>query len=249
MRRLVTIGFLLGLFACVAVGASVLYFFNFAPDRLKYPIRGIDVSHHQGKINWPGVAVAGVSFAYIKASEGGDYVDASFAPNWTGARSAGIAVGAYHFFTLCRPGAAQAANFLSVLPIDQPMLPPVIDLEFEGNCSTRPSPEALKAELDAFVATVEARLGRQVILYKSDEFKRIYGAVLPARPSWVRSIAWQPSTRDWLFWQYHFEGRVAGIVGAVDLNVLNGNETTLQTLAGPQVPQNQARAIIKTRAL
>ncbi|HEV7717761.1 MAG TPA: GH25 family lysozyme, partial [Arsenicitalea sp.] len=144
MRRLVTIGFVLGLVACLVAGASVLYFYNFAPDRLKYPVRGIDVSHHQGKIDWPGVAVTGVSFAYIKASEGGDHVDTAFGPNWSGARSVGITVGAYHFFTLCRPGAEQAANFLRVLPLDQPMLPPVIDLEFGGNCKARPTAEALK---------------------------------------------------------------------------------------------------------
>jgi lysozyme len=190
-----------------------------------------------------------VSFAYIKASEGGDHVDTAFAPNWSGARSVGIAVGAYHFFTLCRPGAEQAANFLRVVPTDQPMLPPVIDLEFEGNCSTRPAAQAFKAELDAFIAAVEARLGRQVILYKSDEFGKIYGAVLPARPTWVRSIVWQPATEDWLFWQYQFEGRVAGIGGMVDLNVLNGGLIALQSLAKPQMLQNQAGAIGRARPL
>lgn len=249
MRRLVTIGFFLGVVACFVAGASVLYFYNFAPDRLKYPVRGIDVSHHQGKIDWGGVAVAGVRFAYIKASEGGDHIDTAFGLNWNGARSVGIAVGAYHFFTLCRTGAEQAANFLRVLPPDQPMLPPVIDLEFGGNCSARPSAEALKPEIDAFVAIVEARLGRQVILYKTNDFNSIYGSALPQRPSWVRSIAWQPPTEDWLFWQYQFEGRVAGIPGTVDLNVLNGDLGALQMLAGGSVLQSEVHAVGNPRPL
>ena len=69
---------------------------------------------HQGPIDWQRVAGDGIGFVYMKATEGGDWVDATFAPNWAGARAAGLKVGAYHFFTLCRAGADQAANFLRV---------------------------------------------------------------------------------------------------------------------------------------
>lgn len=93
-------------------------------------MRGIDVSHHQGDIDWQRVAADDVAFAIIKATEGGDHIDDAFATNLSEARAAGLVVGAYHFFTFCRPGADQAKNFLAVVPRGEPMLPPVVDIEF-----------------------------------------------------------------------------------------------------------------------
>src|SRR5437868_3931860 len=51
---------------------------------------GIDVSNHQGLIDWPEVAADHVSYAYVKATEGDDFVDKRFTQNWTGAASAGL---------------------------------------------------------------------------------------------------------------------------------------------------------------
>src|SRR4051794_5467055 len=70
------------------------------PSDSLYPLQGIDISHHQGAIDWARLPGQGVDFAYIKASEGGDHRDPAFAANWAGARKAGIRRGAYHFFTL-----------------------------------------------------------------------------------------------------------------------------------------------------
>lgn len=72
----------------------------------------VDVSNHQGDIDWRAVARDDIRFAYLKATEGGDFIDKRFEKNWTGAGSADIDRGAYHFFTLCRPGVDQARNFL-----------------------------------------------------------------------------------------------------------------------------------------
>lgn len=77
---------------------------------------GIDVSAHQGVIDWTRVAGDNISFVYVKATEGGDFTDSRFAQNWTGAHEAGLDRGVYHFFTLCTPGAAQAQHFLDVAP-------------------------------------------------------------------------------------------------------------------------------------
>src|SRR5262249_19644402 len=65
------------------------------------PIQGIDVSYWQGDIDWEKVRDAGVSFTYIKATEGGDRIDPKFLENWEGAKRAGIARGAYHFIYWC----------------------------------------------------------------------------------------------------------------------------------------------------
>ena len=59
-------------------------------------------------------------------------------------RAAGLKVGAYHFFTLCRPGAEQAAYFLATVPVDTDLLPPSVDLEYEGNCSVRLDAEMVR---------------------------------------------------------------------------------------------------------
>ena len=75
-------------------------------------VLGIDVSNHQEEINWKRVAGSGVTYAYLKATEGVGFTDAHFALNWEGARKHGITVGAYHYFTLCSPGLDQARFFL-----------------------------------------------------------------------------------------------------------------------------------------
>jgi lysozyme len=216
--------------ACLVAAGGFLYFQTFSPDRGRYPVRGIDVSHHQGPIDWRRVAADDIAFAVIKATEGGDHVDDAFAANLRQARAAGLAVGAYHFFTFCRPGADQARNFISVVPRDQPLLPPVVDIEFGGNCPQRPSPEQLDAELQAFLGPVEAAFGKPAIVYVTDEAAGAYAGQIVGRPRWLRSLALRPRQDDWIYWQYHNRGRVDGISGDVDLNVLQGGHETLDTL-------------------
>ena len=60
-------------------------------------LKGIDVSHWQGIIDWNGVKADGVSFAYLKATEGLNRVDPRFRENASGARWAGVYTGGYHF--------------------------------------------------------------------------------------------------------------------------------------------------------
>ncbi|WP_414707009.1 GH25 family lysozyme, partial [Rhizobium sp. UBA1881] len=69
------------------------------PSLADYPIQGIDISHHQGAIDWSALAAQpNVRFAIMKATEGGDHRDTRFAENWQAAKNAGIVRGAYHFF-------------------------------------------------------------------------------------------------------------------------------------------------------
>lgn len=192
------------------------------PSDANYPIQGIDVSHHQGPIDWRRLPGEGVDFAYIKATEGGDFRDSAFAANWAGARSAGVARGAYHFFTLCRPGADQAANFIATVPVDPQALPPAVDLEYLGNCSARLSRPRLHAELATFISRVEAHYGKPVLLYLTEEFDQAYEVSARfARPLWLRSLVFQPDfgARPWRLWQVSNFRRVRGIRGRVDWNV------------------------------
>jgi lysozyme len=116
----------------------------------------------RGVVDWGKVAKSDVAFAILKATEGGDYVDETFARNLAGAE-AGLVVGAYHFFTFCRPGEEQAANFLKFVPRNRSMLPPAVDIEFVGNCGARPTVADLQRELTAFLTPVEAAFGRPAI--------------------------------------------------------------------------------------
>lgn len=218
--RLAATAVVLALVAAVLAFSGWRWFREYRPDPARYPLRGIDVSHHQGRIDWPRVAADDVAFAYLKATEGGDYRDDAFARNWDAARAAGLAVGAYHFFTFCRPGAEQADNVLATVPAAADALPLVVDLEFGGNCGRVPAPADLRGELDAFLARVEPARGRRVMFYVTAEFLDAYGAALPPRALWRRSLLREPEPlARWVLWQYHNRGRVDGIDGPVDLDV------------------------------
>lgn len=222
LQRLLRVLFYVAVGGVISIVGAAVFFMNWEPDRGKHPLRGIDVSHHQGDIDWYRVAADDVAFVYIKASEGGDFRDSAFERNWHGARDAGLAWGAYHFFNLCRPGAEQADNFLDALPKGETQLAPVLDLELDGNCALRPPVEEVLADISTFVTRVEQATGQAVILYAPEEFHRPYlkGQGLNRR-LWVRSIWRSPSyVDDWSLWQYHQRGDVAGIDGDVDLNII-----------------------------
>lgn len=182
---------------------------------------GLDVSHHQGTIDWEAVADDGISFAYIKSTEGGDWVDPRFTENWEGATAASLEVGAYHFFTLCRTGADQADNMLRTVPPDAD-LPPAVDLEFPMNCADRPEPDRVLAELRVFIDTVEMETGETVLLYVEDAFDAMYGVTAGFdNPTWVRSLRSRPDGDRWLVWQANDAADVDGVTGGVDLNLMS----------------------------
>ena len=90
---------------------------------------GIDVSRYQGDIDWDRVRSSGISFAFIKATEGGDYADPSFRRYWNEAAQARIPRGAYHYYYFCRSGAEQAAWYIRNVPREPGSLPPVMSLD------------------------------------------------------------------------------------------------------------------------
>jgi lysozyme len=185
---------------------------------------GIDVSHHQGDIDWARVADDDITFAYIKATEGGDFVDTQFADNWEQAGANGVDRGAYHFFTLCRPGLEQAENFLRVMPSDLKALPPAVDLELSGNCSQRPERAWVLEQLEAFLERVESVTGQDAVLYLLDDFEQTYrirDAV--EREHWERRILFRPTVKGWWMWQVHARAAVDGIDGPADLNVMRSD--------------------------
>lgn len=194
------------------------------------PVQGIDVSYFQGDIDWRKVAKAGIRFAYIKATEGGDRVDPKFKRNWREAKRAGLARGAYHFMYWCSSAEVQAAWFAANVPTDTGALPPVLDVEWNSHSPTCPGrlPRAKAiAKITILLEAMEAHTGKRPLIYTDPKF---HHDVLEGKFSdydfWLRSVAAEPEdkfkSRDWIFWQFTTSGRVAGIAGDVDRNSFNG---------------------------
>lgn len=197
-------------------------------------IQGVDVSWHQGAIDWRALAASDIAFAYIKATEGGDHVDPRFAFNWNDAGAAGLYRGAYHFFTLCQPGARQATNFIAVVPRAAGALPPALDLEHMGPCREGPTMPDVIAEARAFLDRVEAHYGARPIIYTTREFHDTHLRQLQGERFWIRSLASPPAFRkdDWIIWQHHNRGHRRGVEGPLDLNAFRGDAAALAAFAG-----------------
>lgn len=224
-----------------------------------FPIHGIDVSKYQGEIDWRLVKAGGTRFAYIKATEGADHVDARFRENWEGAKAAGVARGAYHFVFWCRTPAQEMANFKRIVPIDPDALPPVLDVEAtptSQTCKRRIERNAALREMRAMLQEMERHYGKKPVVYTTVDF---YEAVLshnelPEYPIWVRSTKHSPNVRygdrNWSFWQYQSDGSVPGIRGNVDRNAFHGSAQQWMAFAGgaaAPAQQRQQVAIQDTR--
>jgi lysozyme len=206
--------------------------FFVAPDPERFPVRGIDVSHHQGIIDWGQVKASGQSFVFIKATEGADFRDRRFSENWAQARAHGLVTGAYHYFTFCSPGLAQAENFLAVAPRGARTLPLAVDVEFTGNCVGWENMDEIRRELLIFEEHVREHAGHAPLLYTTEDVRReLVPSELHDRGYWLRSLWGEPSEGvTWHFWQYSDTGRVPGVSGVVDLNVFVGPRATWQAV-------------------
>jgi len=233
-----------GLLALIALAAAAILAFVFAYPRLEiaplwYDVIGVDVSNHQGDIDWEQLAKGKVAFVYMKATEGGDFRDRRFKQNWEGAKTAGLARGAYHFFTQCRKGAEQAKNFIEAVPREAGALPPVVDLEHMGECRSGPRLPNVFEEVTALLNVLEAHYARRPVIYTTDEFDAAYlQGQLANHTFWVRSLHALPRFRkdQWVIWQYHDSGKRSGINGPVDLNAFRGSRADfVDFVAGSRV--------------
>jgi lysozyme len=199
-----------------------------------YAVHGTDVSKYQTSIDWQQVKASGISFAFIKATEGGDRVDDYFGEHWRGAKSVGIPRAAYHFYYFCRPAAEQARWFIENVPNDRSALPPVLDMEWNPlspSCKLRPPPETVRSEMSTFLSIIESHYGKKPIIYTSiDFFDDNNLSTFRGYPYWLRSVAGHPSEKygshPFTFWQYTGTGVVPGIRGDADINVFNGSAAT-----------------------
>ena len=138
--------------------------------------QGLDVSRHQGTINWPAVRDAGIKFVFAKATEGVDFVDVNFHQNMAGAIAAGVPIGPYHFGrlnsgeTIPTDAIDEANDFVDAIEpyYDSPgmVLRPVLDYEQLPNDPVSPSVKAYTSKwIRDFSGRVQERLGFAPIIY------------------------------------------------------------------------------------
>ena len=193
-----------------------------------YSIRGIDISHHQGKINWEKLSKATVNdetvdFIFIKATEGISLLDENFNDNFYQAREYGFLRGAYHFFPPGISAKQQAEYFLKQVHLEEGDLPPVLDIETVGNLSTEEVRKAAKTWLEI----VEEKYKTKPIIYTNYKFKEQYlnTPEFNKYPYWIAHYYVEKLTYKgrWKFWQYTDLGRLDGIKENVDFNIYNGS--------------------------
>jgi len=194
---------------------------------------GVDVSSHNGEIDWRAAAKDGVAFAVIRAggryyglNSGTVFEDARFRENLAGAQAAGIETGVYFFSqaVTVREAVEEAEFLLKLLDGRELDGPVVFDWENIDNDAARTDgvdPATVSAMAAAFCETVE-EAGYPPMIY----FNQYIGYILydleavAEYPFWIAQYGSNPGFYyDYDMWQYTGSGRVAGIEGPVDLNV------------------------------
>ena len=201
-----------------------------------YEIRGIDISHHQGTIDWDQLQRAMIEgspirFIMIKATEGSSQIDKNFEDNFYQAREYGYIRGAYHFWSNKSTPRQQAYFFLKKVKLEKGDLPPVLDIEHKPSDRTT---EDFQRDVLTWLHIVEDHYHVKPILYTYHKFKEQYldAPVFEDYPYWIAhyyvdSVAYKG---PWKFWQHTDVGRVPGIKGYVDFDIYNGSFYDLKSL-------------------
>ena len=202
-----------------------------------YTVHGIDISHHQGLIDWEllrnRATIDGqpVSFVFIKATEGSDIVDSRFRFNFASARQYGIMRGAYHFYRTTTPAKKQAEHFMRQVKLADGDLPPVLDVEIKP---AGVSSEDFRQGILEWLVRVEQHYKVKPILYTYYSFRQQYlnDSVFNLYPYWIAhyyvdSLSYRGS---WAFWQHSDIGQLPGIIENTDLNIFNGSYEDLKKM-------------------
>ncbi|MBO6077501.1 MAG: glycoside hydrolase family 25 protein [Bacteroidaceae bacterium] len=196
---------------------------------------GIDVSHHQGKIDWSKVAELSalngypVRFVIMKATEGSTFTDPEYLDNIRDAREAGFVCGVYHFYDPCVSPDKQAEHYMNTVKLQKGDLVPVVDVERSGRSSGD-----LQRELSVFLGLLESHYGVKPIIYASTKFRRrhLNSTAFDRYPFWVAHyyVVRPETVKPWIIWQFTDHASVEGINGHTDFNVFKGTEADFNAL-------------------
>lgn len=187
-------------------------------------VHGIDISHYQGNVFWETVGDnTQMAYVYIKATEGGDRIDAKYEQNVLTARQYGLKVGSYHFYRPKSPQEQQLGNFvLQCKPSEQDLIP-MIDIESTGGLPT----EEFCDSLFKFLDLVEQTYRQRPLIYTGTNFynRHLAGKMDRYLLMIAQYTQRQPvlsDGRDYTMWQYTGKGHINGINGYVDKSRLMG---------------------------
>ncbi len=203
-----------------------------ATERLEqFPVFGIDISHHQSKVNWDTLAAQNVQFAFVKVTEGKRHVDSFYMRNWLEMKRVNIKRGAYHFFRPAIAPELQAQNFINNVLMEYGDLPPVLDFEVTDE---QPR-EVIIAQMKIWLRLIEVEYSVKPIIYTHYKFYNQYIAgEFDTYPIWIAKYgSTEPklaANTNWIFWQYGNRGTLRGIAGYVDFNAFYGSAEQLDSL-------------------
>jgi lysozyme len=186
-----------------------------------YDVRGIDLSHHNGRINYD--ELDSLDFVFLKATEGASWKDRAFSTHYSAFREKETAVGAYHFFRFDIDGKSQARHFLNHLAGKEFQIPLVVDVEQENNPIV--SRDKVIARLRAFVKEVKRQTGLKPIIYTNGiGYSDFISDDFDDHTLWLSSTnSWRPAMMDCTFWQFNIKADLSAITHDVDLNVFRGS--------------------------
>lgn len=182
------------------------------------PRYGIDVSYHQGVIDWAQVKASGVvQFAFIRGGSFNSGIDACFYQNMDGAVANGIPVGIYVYSYASNAAQAAEEGLFAVscartYPVSLPLV-----FDIEGNTIKNASPETLRAMIDSFCSVVESAGYTPMVYSSKSNFTDRIGSI--PQDKWVAQYATACAYPNPDFWQYTSKASVPGIVGNVDCDV------------------------------
>ncbi|MGV9313056.1 lysozyme [Streptomyces sp. NPDC003691] len=202
---------------------------------------GVDVSSHQGNVDWPALWSSGVRWAYVKATEGTYYKNPYFPQQYNGSYNTGMVRGAYHFATPdTASGAAQADYFVNNgggWSRDGRTLPGALDIEWNpyGSACYGKTTSQMVAWIRDFLARYKARTGRDPVIYTATSWWKQctgnYSGFGASTPLWIARYNTAPGElpAGWDFqtmWQYTSSGPIVG-----DHNKFNGAYDRVVALA------------------
>ena len=205
--------------------SGYLYHNDILAELAGYKVHGLDISHHQEKVNWTLVDKK-YKFIILKATEGQNFLDTDFLYNWNNARLNGFVVGAYHFFVMTSSGEAQADFYISKVPDSEKTLPPIIDLEISTKKYKKPD---VIEHLRVMVEKLEKHYKKRVIFYVNyNTYNAYIKGEFPENKIWITDYKYFHKIDEenrWIIWQVSRRGRIEGIPGFTDKNVLRKGMT------------------------
>lgn len=218
-------------FLCVILSSSLAI----SEEKTRSHLQGIDLSWHNGSVQWDKIEQKHFKFVILKATEGLDLKDKTFDDHWPKLKELGIIRGAYHFYVTEDDPAKQAKFFIESARLEPGDLIPIVDIEVVGHDTQGRLYPKLKQFLDA----LEKHYKVKPIIYTSPRFwDEHFHKNLSGYPLWIAEYGVdQPSLPEgwetWHIWQFTQKGEVAGVEKPVDLNKLNTIDLNLNLMTIP----------------